>query len=263
MFDLDPPTLLLAAAVSAGAVLAMAALWVVRRRAAAGSDPVAVGRERARRARELGWAYDETAAAGTVFTLRGESDGVKWKVRFRTDAAQPGKRPTLTWASRTVQGAATELRLIGRARYEQSKAHFEPVIERLSSLILSPRDVAVAQARADFVERTLPAEVGTRAFRERFVVIARNDRLARALIDPKVEGLLTTWGGRPDARPEEVLSVWLDWLGLRVDVNASWASMRDIEHLVSLGLAVARGYRRHAAAPGVTRWMPSRPGHAT
>lgn len=262
MLDLDSPTMLLAATAFAAAVLAMAAVWVVRR-ASAASDPVATGRERARRARELGWAYDETAAAGTVFTLRGENDGVNWKVRFRTDAAQPDKRPTLTWASRSVQGAATELRLIGRARYEQSKAHFEPVIERLSSLNLSPRDVAVAQARADFVERTLPAEVGTSAFRERFVVIARNDRLARALIDPKVEGLLTKWGGRPDARPEEVLSVWLDWLGLRVDVNASWASMRDIEHLVALGLAVARSYRRHAAAPGVTRWMPSRPGHAT
>ena len=263
MIDVGSPVLLSTTAMVAGAALATAVTWLVRQRAPAVSNPVAAGRERERRARELGWAYDETAVGGTVFTLRGETEGVRWKVRFRVDSTQPDSRATLTWASRSVQGSATELRITGRERYQRGKAHGEPVVERLSSMVLSARDIAAAQAHAEFVERTPPADVGTDAFRERFVVVARNHRLARALIDRKAEGLLTKWPGRPDARPEDVLGVWLDWQGLRIDVDASWTSMRDIEHLVAIGLTLAKDFRRHAAAPGVTRWMATQPGEAS
>jgi hypothetical protein len=195
----------------------------------------------------------------TVFTLRGEDAGVKWKIRYRVDPERPAARPALNWATRSVQGSATELRLIGRARYERGKALAEPVIEKLSSLILSPREIALAQARAEFVERTPLAEVGSARFRERFVVLARNRRLARALIDDAFERLVMDWG-RVSPPPEEVVSMWIDWQGLRVDVDADWTGMREIEHLVSLGLALASGHRRHAAAPGVTRWMETQPG---
>ena len=261
--NLDSPAILVTSATLAGAALAAATTWLVRRRAPVPANAGAIARERERRARELGWAYDETAVSDTVFTLRGEGNGVKWKVRYCADRNQPDRRAALTWASRSVQGSATELRLIGRARYERSRARIEPVIEQLPSLVLNPREIATAQARADFLERTPLAEVGTPAFRERFVVIARNQRLARSLIDPKTEALLMKWDGRPDARPEDVLSIWLDWQGLRVDADAAWTSMRDIEHLVAVGLKLASGYRRHAAAPGVTQWMPTQPGHAT
>jgi hypothetical protein len=149
--------------------------------------------------------------------------------------------------------------VIGRARYERGKGRGEPVIEKLSSLILSPREVALAQARAEFVERTQPAEVGSGRFRSRFVVLARNRRLARALIDDAFERLLMDWR-RVSPPPEEVVSLWVDWQGLRIDVDAPWTGMREIEHLAALGLALARGHRRHAAAPGVTRWMETQPG---
>lgn len=251
--DAGLPALLAAAALGALAAAA-AAIWLVRRRASPTLDPVTAARARERRARRLGWAYDATAVGDTQFMLRGEDAGVKWKVRYRADPHRPDQRPTLSWETRSVQGSATELRLIGRARYERGEGLVEPVIEKLSSLILSPREIALAQARAEFVERTPPAEVGSPAFRERFVVIARNRRLARALIDAKFQALLMRWG-RVSPPPEDVLSIWVDWQGLRIDLDAPWLGMREIEHLVALGLALASGHRRHAASPGVTRWM--------
>jgi hypothetical protein len=177
---------------------------------------------------------------------------VKWKIRYRADRSRPDERPTLSWATRSVQGGATELRVIGRARYERGKANFEPMVEKLSSLILSPRDIAAAQARAEFVERTAPAEVGTEAFREKFTVLARNARLARALFDAKTDASLAKW---PGGATEDRLSIWLDWQGLRIDVEAAQPRMAEIEHLVAFGLAIAAKYRRHAASPGVTLFM--------
>jgi hypothetical protein len=258
--DAGSPALLAAAALGAFAAFTPVALWLARRRhMASAADPRAAAHKRRRRARKLGWAYDDTAVGDTVFTLRGEDAGVKWKIRYRADPERPDARPTLSWATRSVQGSATELRVIGRARYERGKALVEPVIEKLSSLILSPREIALAQARAEFVERTQPAEVGSPRFRERFVVLARNRRLARALVDDAFEALLMDWG-RVSPPPEEVVSVWVDWQGLRIDVEAPWTGMRELEHLAALGLALASGHRRHAAAPGVTRWMETQPG---
>jgi hypothetical protein len=246
----------LAALVGVGIAIAF---WRARGRSTVHPDPAAAARQREERAIDLGWRYDSTPNGETLFTLRGEEGGVKWKVRYRADSSQPDHRPKLTWATRSVQGATTELRLIGRARFEHSRTHVEPVIEKFTSLIMTPREVGLAQARAEFVERTAPAEVGSAAFRERFVVIARNDRLARALLDEKVEELLTKWA-RGVEPPEKVLSIWLDWQGLRIDVDAPWMAMREIEQLVALGLALARQYRRYAAAPGVTRWMETQAG---
>jgi hypothetical protein len=246
-------------AVPAAALAVGGGVWFARRRAGAPRDPAAAARLRERRARSLGWEYDETVTGDTLFTLRGEDAGVKWKVRQRADPLRPDFRPTLTFATRSVQGAATELRLIGRARYERGKALVEPVFEKLSSLILSPREIALAQARAEFVERTAPAEIGSPAFREKFTVLARNNRLARALIDGRTEGLLVKW---PHGGGEDRVSIWLDWHGLRIDVETPLAAMDEIEHLVALGLAIASGYRRHAAQPGVTQFMETQPGAA-
>jgi hypothetical protein len=258
---MDPgaPALLAAAALGAFAALTPLAVWLARRHAAAPADPRTAARRRLRRTRQLGWAYDETAVGDTVFTIRGESAGVKWKIRYRSDPKQPAARPALSWTTRSVQGSTTELRLIGRARYERGKELVEPVIDKLSSLILSPREIALAQARAEFVERTKPVEVGSPRFRERFVVLARNRRLARALVDDAFERLVLDWRGA-NPPPEEVVSLWVDWQGLRVDVDAPWTGMREIEHLAALGLALVSGHRRHAAAPGVTRWMETHPG---
>jgi hypothetical protein len=253
--DAGSPALFLAAALGAIAAIVPAALWLVRRGRVAADDP----RARELRARELGWQYDATAVGDTVFTIRGESAGVKWKVRYREDPTRPENRPTLTWATRSVQGSATELRVIGRERYQRGKALVEPVIEKLSSLILSPREIALAQARAEFVERTPPAEVGSQRFRSRYVVLARNHRLGRAIVDDKLESLLLDWG-RVAPVPEDVVSVWIDWQGLRIDVDAPWTGIREIEHLVALGMCFANGFRRQAAAPGVTRWMETQPG---
>jgi hypothetical protein len=253
--DAGPPILLAAAVLGAIAAIAPAAVWLMRRRSVPADDP----RARERRARELGWVYDATPAGDTVFTLRGEGAGVKWKIRYREDPTRPDQRPTLTWATRSVQGSATELRLIGKKRYARGKALVEPVIEKLSSLILSPRDIALAQARAEFVERTPPADVGSRAFRERFVVLARNHRLGRALLDEKTEALLSDWGGVSEP-PENVVGVWIDWQGMRIDVDAPWTGIRELEHLVALGVCLSSGFRRHAASPGVTRWMETQPG---
>jgi len=253
--DAGSPTLFAAAALGAIAALAPAAVWWLRRQGAPADDP----RLRERRARELGWQYDATAVGDTVFTIRGETAGVKWKVRYREDPARPDAHPTLTWATRSVQGAATELRLIGKERYDRGKALVEPVIEKLSSLILSPREIALTQARAEFVERTPPADVGSRAFRSRYVVLARNHRLGRALVDGELERLLLDWGKVAPA-PEDVVSVWIDWQGLRIDVDAPWTGIREVEHLVALGMCLTSGFRRQAASPGVTRWMETQPG---
>ena len=249
-------------------VLGLAALaaagggaWlVVHRRRAVPLDPATAARKRERRARDLGWVYDATVTGDTQFTLRGAAAGMKWKLRYRADPTRPDERPTLTWATRSVQGGATELRVIGRARYERGKANFEPMVEKLSSLILSPRDIAAAQARAEFVERTAPADVGSAQFRDRFTVLARNNRLARALFDAKMEASLAKW---PGGGADERLSIWLDWQGLRIDLETTQPRMAEIEHLVAFGLAVAAKYRRHAASPGVTVFMEeTQPGGA-
>jgi hypothetical protein len=253
--DAGSPTLLAAATLGALAAIAPAFVWLLRRHAVPRVDP----RARERRAQELGWQYDPTTVGDTVFTIRGESAGVKWKVRYREDPTRPEARPTLTWATRSVQGSATELRLIGRERYDRGKALVEPVIEKLSSLILSPREIALAQARAEFVERTPPADVGSRTFRSRYVVLARNRRLGRAIVDDKLERLLLDWGKVAPA-PEDVISVWIDWQGLRIDVDAPWTGIREIEQLVALGMNLTNGFRRQAASPGVTRWMETQPG---
>ncbi|HSD43708.1 MAG TPA: hypothetical protein VLD36_17805 [Burkholderiales bacterium] len=247
MAPLEWLALFLAALVAVGG-----SAWLMQRRRAAPADPAAAARKRARRARDLGWVYDETVTGDTQFTLRGTEAGVKWKIRYHADATRPDERPTLTWATRSVQGGATELRVIGRARYERGKANFEPMVEKLSSLILSPRDIAAAQARAEFVERTAPAEVGTETFREKFTVLARNNRLARALFNGKIEASLAKW---PGGAAEDRLSIWLDWQGLRIDVESPQPRMAEIEHLVAFGLAIAAKYRRHAASPGVTVFM--------
>jgi hypothetical protein len=231
---------------------ALAVAWLVRRRGAAPLDPGVAARKRERRARDLGWVYDETVTGDTQFTLRGTDAGVKWKLRYHADLSRPDERPTLTWATRSVQGGATELRVIGRTRYERGKANFEPMAEKLSSLVLSPRDIAAAQARAEFVERTAPAEVGSESFREKFTVLARNNRLARALFDAKTAASLARW---PGGGAEERLAIWLDWQGLRVDLETAQPRMAEIEHLVAFGLALAAKYRRHAASPGVTVFM--------
>jgi hypothetical protein len=251
---MEASSLLASVAALAGVGIAVA-LWRTWRASRLARDPAATASEREERASKLGWRYDGMPNGETLFTLRGESGGVKWKVRYRADSGESdSKKSKLTWATRSVQGATTELRLIGRARYAHSRAHVEPIIEKFSSLIMTPREIGLAHARAEFIERTAPAEVGSPTFRERFVVIARNDRLARSLISEKLEALLIKWG-RGLAPSEQVLSIWLDWQGLRIDVDAPWTAMREIEQLVALGLALAGQYRRYAASPGVTRWM--------
>ncbi len=250
--------LLVVAIVLALAAGAAAAVWRMRARAsAAGVDDAAA---RAQRAVALGWTYDGTPDGDALFTVKGESAGVKWKLSYRAGDPGEGERPTLTWATRSVQGTATELRLIGRSRYERGKANIEPIRERLSSLILSAREIADAQERAAFLERTQPAAVGSEAFRTAFTVVARNQRLARALFDPATESLITGWpaGTLPDA--PGALSAWLDWKGLRIDVEGAPASMAAIEHLVGLGVALGSRYRRHATTPGITVFMTTQPG---
>src|SRR5512145_336890 len=59
--------------------------WLMQRRRAAPADPAAAARKRARRARDLGWVYDETVTGDTRFTLRGTEAGVKWKIRYHAD----------------------------------------------------------------------------------------------------------------------------------------------------------------------------------
>jgi len=56
------------------------------------------------------------------------------------------------------------------------------------------------------------------------------------------------------------VSVWIDWKGLRIDVEAPNASMDTVEHLVRVGVALAGRYRRHATTPGVTVFMTTQPG---
>jgi len=212
------------------------------------------------RAAALGWQYDGTPDGDVLFAFKGEEAGVKWKLSFRAGDAGEGERPTLTWATRSVQGTATELRLIGRSRYERGKANIEPIRERLSSLILSAREIADAQERAGFLERTPPAVVGSHEFREKFTVIARNQRLARALFDPATEALIADWPQATIADAAAAVSAWLDWKGLRIDVEAADPSMATIEHLVRTGVALAGRYRRHATTPGITVFMTTQPG---
>jgi hypothetical protein len=252
---MDPIVL---AVVAAGAVAAAAAVWRLRGRGSAGGSDAAASREA--RARELGWQYDGTPDGDALFTLKGEESGVRWKLSYRAGDAGEGERPTLTWATRSVQGTATELRLIGRERYERGKANIEPARERLSSLILSAREIADAQERAAFLERTTPAVVGSQAFRDRFTVVARNQRLARALFDPATEGLIVDWPAGTVADAAQAVSAWLDWKGLRIDVESASASMATLEHLVRTGVALAGRYRRHATTPGITVFMSTQPG---
>src|SRR5262245_50665450 len=112
MVDLAAP-LVLAIAALTGLV---AALRVIRIRAPARAA-AASGRERERRAHELGWAYDETAFGGTLFTFRGEAQGIKWKARYRAEPGAPAPRHALMWMTRSVQGSATELHIVGRKRH--------------------------------------------------------------------------------------------------------------------------------------------------
>ena len=244
------------AVVAGGAALALA------RQSPRGSP--APGREevdlRPARAAELGWHYDPSPDGDAVFTFKGEDAGVKWKLSYRTGDPSAGERPTLTWATRSVQGTATELRLIGRSRYERGKANIEPIRERLSSLILSAREIADAQGRAAFIERTQPAVVGSESFRDAFTVIARNQRLARALFDSSTEALISDWPEGTVGDAATAVSAWLDWKGLRIDVDSADTSMPAIEHLVRIGLTLAGRYRRHATTPGITVFMTTQPG---
>ena len=198
------PLIVLGLALVAAAVAA--AVWQWRARASAAGDPPG---SREARAEALGWLYDGAPGGDAQFTFKGEESGVKWKLSYRSGDAAAGERPTLTWATRSVQGTATELRLIGRARYERGKANMEPIRERLSSLILSAREIADAQERAGFIERTTPANVGSERFRRAFTVIARNQRLARALLDTATESLIAEWPGADRIRSGRI--------GLRVD----------------------------------------------
>lgn len=249
------PLIVLGLALVAAAVAA--AVWQWRARASAAGDPPG---SREARAEALGWLYDGAPGGDAQFTFKGEESGVKWKLSYRSGDAAAGERPTLTWATRSVQGTATELRLIGRARYERGKANMEPIRERLSSLILSAREIADAQERAGFIERTTPANVGSERFRRAFTVIARNQRLARALLDTATESLIAEWPAQTVSDPAASVSAWIDWKGLRIDVEAADASMATIEHLVRVGVALASRYRRHATTPGVTVFLTTQPG---
>ena len=249
--------LLIVLAVALAAAGAGAAMWRMRGRPAAGGEAPA---SREARAATLGWSYEGAPDGEAHFTFKGDESGVKWKLSYRSGDADAGERPTLTWATRSVQGSATELRLIGRERYERGKANIEPIRERLSSLILSAREIADAQERAAFIERTTPAQVGSERFRSAFTVIARNQRLARALFDPATESLIAEWPARTVAEPAAAVSAWIDWKGLRIDVETQNASMDTIEHLVRVGIALAGRYRRHATTPGVTVFMSTQPG---
>ena len=62
------------------------------------------------------------------------------------------------------------------------------------------------------------------------------------------------------ALPAAAVSAWIDWKGLRIDVETQNASMDTIEHLVRVGIALAGRYRRHATTPGVTVFMSTQPG---
>jgi hypothetical protein len=240
------------------AALALVVWLVLGRRAAATAGGDAASR--AARAAALGWTYDDSADGDTLFVMKGEEAGVKWKVSYRAGDPGDGDRPTLTWATRSVQGSATELRLIGRNRYERGKANIEPAKERLTSLILSAREIADAQERAAFLERTPPADTGSAAFRDKFTLVARNQRLARALVDTAAESMLLEWPAGTVADPGNSISAWLDWKGLRIDVEDRGASMATVEHLVRLGVALATRYRRHATKPGITVFMTTEPG---
>jgi hypothetical protein len=244
----------LALPIAIGGASALAWVGVRRHAKAAALDEAAT---RAARAAALGWFYDSCAEGEVSFVLRGESAGVEWKVLFRTGPEGETSKPTLTWATRSVQGGATELRLVGRERYERDKAHIGPVIRNLSNLILTGREIANAQERASFLQRTPLAEVGSEAFRASFALVARNHRLARSLIDAETEELLTKWPEATGVDAPDMLSAWLDWQGMRIDLEGRHRSMASIEHLVKVGVALASRFRRHAAAPGVTRFMPN------
>jgi hypothetical protein len=252
-------------AVVAGLVLAALAAWAISRGRGKGGTAGGPGTaddaaSRASRAAALGWTYDDMPEGDAVFSMKGEESGVKWKLSYRAGNAAEGDRPTLTWATRSVQGSATELRLIGKDRYDRGRANIEPIRERLSSLILSAREIADAQERTAFLERTQPAEVGSASFRESFTVVARNQRLARALFDHATEALVSDWPAHTVADPVTAVSAWLDWKGLRIDVEGAATSMATLEHLVRVGVALASRYRRHATTPGVTVFMTTQPG---
>jgi hypothetical protein len=249
------PLIVFGLALVAAAVAAAA--WQWRARGASAGD--APGSRQAH-AEALGWLYEGAPDGDTHFTFKGEESGVKWKLSYRSGNAAAGERPTLTWATRSVQGSATELRLIGRERYERGKANMEPIRERLSSLILSAREIADAQERAAFIERTTPANVGSERFRRSFTIIARNQRLARALFDHATESLIADWPAQTVADPTAAISAWIDWKGLRIDVEGANASMSTVEHLVRVGVALASRYRRHATTPGVTVFLTTQPG---
>jgi hypothetical protein len=102
--------------------------------------------------------------------------------------------------------------------------------------------------------------VGSESFRDAFTVVARNQRLARALFDPATEALISDWPAGTVADAGAAVSAWLDWKGLRIDVESADASMPTIEHLVRAGLALAGRYRRHATSPGITVFMTTQPG---
>jgi hypothetical protein len=75
-----------------------------------------------------------------------------------------------------------------------------------------------------------------------------------------MEATLAKW---PGGQAEDRLSVWLDWQGLRIDLESAQPRMAEIEHLVAFGLEIAAKYRRHAASPGVTVFMEeTQPGRA-
>lgn len=197
--------------------------------------------ERAAQAARRGWEY--RAGPRDDFELSGRTpEGVRWRI----DAVayvDEGPPEGTTWRTNAIAAEAVQLYATPRRAYRAMSSW----AGRLG--LLAPDPQAAAAPVRKFLRRarevTGAVSSGRSAeLRERYVVLATDEALARRVFTGEVEAAFAAWLGEWDrARgPAGVFSVRLGGWDLSLHADAFLSDAPTLERLVELGRELARSY---------------------
>jgi hypothetical protein len=196
--------------------------------------------ERRRRARELGWAYDDTPEGNIDFRLSGTSHNIRWELVYDSDRSSSESSPRVYWRWRERPVRRIEMALMSAAA---DKIAFGPLGR---SIIGFARKFGVKSKSHpdgdDFYDHALKVESDLSVFQEQWIVRARRPSLFRSIASHDIAALLTQWPSsayRKPFNPAVTVNLLYDHDGLTLECSLGVLEMPLLEHLVKLGTAVA------------------------
>lgn len=196
--------------------------------------------ERSRRARELGWNYDDTRDGNIDFRLSGMSRGIRWDLVYDSDRSSSESSARVIWRWRGKRAQRIEMSIMGGMA---DRITFSPVGRTLVGIARRLGTKGSSHSDGDdFYQHALKVDSDLTVFQKEWIVRAREPAHFRSVASHELAGLLTRW---PDHslgkafQPAGVVNLTYDQEGLSLHCGHGVEEMVLLEHLVKIGCATA------------------------